>query len=126
VALGGWTLGPAAPAEVLGRGGAQVAAELARYGGSIGRVNVFVRRSELGDGKHGPLNCAELRKDLEEHAKFVTKIYEDIDACDEGDTPCDSTQLNKLFTALEEALKDQADAIEEYNRKCLEPAKLLG
>ncbi len=126
MALGGWTPGPAAPAEVLGGGGAQAAAELARYGGSIGRVNVFVRRSEAGDGNHGPVLCDALKQDMKDHAKAVMKIYDDIDACDEGDTPCDSTQLNKLFTALEEALKDQADAIEEYNRKCLEPAKLLG
>lgn len=126
MALGGWTLGPAAPAEVLGRGGAQAAAELARYGGSIGRVNVFVRRSEAGDGKHGAVLCEDLEQDMKDHAKAVMEIYDKIDACDESDPPCNSEKLNKLFTDLVAALTDQADAIAEYNRRCLKKEKLVG
>ena len=41
MALGGWTLGRAAPAQVLGRDGTQAAAESSLYGGSLGRVVWF-------------------------------------------------------------------------------------
>ena len=82
-------------------------------------MNVFVRRSEAGDGNHGPVLCDALKQDMKDHAKAVMKIYDDIDACDESDPPCNSDELNKLFTKLVAALTDQADAIAEYNRRCL-------
>lgn len=119
-------LGRAAPAAVLGRGGSQAAAESSRYGGTIGRVYVYVRRSGLADGGHENLDCETLKKDLEEHAKYVKKIYDDIDKCDDGPDVCSSEELAKLFGELSVALKDQADALEEYARKCPEPVKLLG
>jgi hypothetical protein len=125
VALGGWTPREA-PATVLGRGGSQAAARSAPYAGTIGRVFAFVNRSALGDGDHGALDCDALKKDLEEHAKFVMRIYDDIDACDEGPTPCSDERIAELFGQLTEALKDQADAIEEYTRKCSGPSLLVG